>query len=307
MTPRALAAAVIGLLALIAGEAAAQATGGSFGGGSFEGGGSSGGSYGGTDEGGGGGGGEIYALVGIIRFLAVTIGPVPTLVLVGLGVVVWMASRSAARTNREANAALRREAGYGALPVAASPVWREVDVTALRIAIHESQRAAIEAQLSTLASRADVRTKEGLVRIVHGATEILLGARASWTHVGVTNFRPMASSEAEPRFRELSAGARAGVESAGVTPQVPAPAPSAGPLLVTILCAARRELVDVHAPDPDHFARALAQLRTIEPGELVAIELVWWPPEGRSAWSAPEMLARHPGLAELQAGWGPPT
>jgi uncharacterized membrane protein len=273
----------------------AQATGGSFGGGEWGGPGrghaSSRGSRGGewVDDG-DGGLGLFFALV---RILLVSLGPVPTVVilaLVAVGFVILQSSRRGYDT------------GYGRTPGPRSPLWIHVDITALRIVVAETHRLSVQAQLTEIRRRTDVRTEEGLRRVLVAAADTLLGARNAWTHASVLNFHPMSSAEAERYFRALSRASRAGVESTAIA-RAPAPrrAPrtGAGPLVVTLLVAARRELMDIPVVHAEAIAAALQALRALDAADLVALELAWWPSAEHERIDERDLAARFPHLVRL--------
>ncbi len=269
------------VVTLVAALAVAQGTGGSFGGGSWDsGGGSSGGGGGGDDD------GMIGMAFFAIRILLVTVGPIPTLIIVSIAAVIFFAVRAG-----KGLASSTFQGGVTAAPGPRSAEWGRVDVTALRIVVAEHARAQVEAQLIEIARTANPRKKEGLAAILHRAASTLLGASSVWTHAGVTNFHPMSPPEARERFAALSASTRAGVG--------PTQGGGQGVLLAILVVAAKRELLDLHAGDGAQLRAALEALAALPASDLVALEIAWWPESPDKSITIAELLARQPDLHPL--------
>lgn len=289
----ALALVVSLALALVAWPtiALAQGTGGSFGGGDWGGGGGGGGGSGssGDDD----GGGAFWLIYFAIRLLLVTVGPIPTLIIVAIGAIVWFAWRGSRRRGEGATLP------FGRPPASGSPLWNEVDITAVRIALDWRARAFVEKRFHELAQGADPRQKAGLARLVAGLAQALEEARVAWLRAEVSNFHPMSPPQAEHHFRGLADEARAALtkDASGIADA--REHASEGAVVVTLIVAAHRELVDVKAHDANDLAIALRGVRGVQPHELVAADLVWSPAARGTRMSLRELGARHPGLVPI--------
>jgi uncharacterized membrane protein len=271
------------LLAESPSTAEAQGTGGSFGGGSWD-------SGGGGNDGGGGGGSDSGAWIvfSIVRILLVTVGPIPTLIIVVIGAAAWTWLRP------------RRQlgAGYGVPPAPTSPAWSHVDITALRIAIDTRARRALADRVAHLSRRASASSKAGLLALLRANVGALEQLRETWRYVGVSNFHPMSPPLAEHHFRQLSETARAPASRPGPPPPSAPPEPVEGVVLVTVIVAARRVLLDVHGHDVAALSAALDGLHRLVPDDLVAVDVIWDPAD-REAISASELEARGLGMVRI--------
>jgi uncharacterized membrane protein len=257
----------------------AQSTGGSFGGGDWSSGGNSGGSSGGDHEGLG------WLLYMVVRVLFVTIGPIPTLIIVAIGAVFYFALRGRVSD---------RKMPLGKPPKAGSPLWNQVDITALHIALDFRARVYVERRFRELGRGADARRKEGLIVLVRALSQALDEARVAWLRAGVTNFHPMSPADAQKRFGELQTSARATQKT-----QTEGAEANEGAAVLTLLVAAQRELVDIRAHDANELALALSGLRDLRAHELVAADMVWSPAQQGARMSLQELEARHPELITI--------
>lgn len=295
-------AALAALIAIVAfaAEALAQSTGGSFGGGSFGGGGSSGGSSGGYSGGGysgggysgGGGGGD--GIIGLI-FLAFRINPIFGLLVTGVVVVAVIARGAMGGFGGGGGSAsprwnqpmvVHQPQVVSAAPSGSARAWMNADVTKVRIAVDLASRQAIETELTALWSTTNVGMKGGLLRVVHRTAQLLRAHEPAWRYAGESNFHPMSPPQAESIFRQLSDAARM-ARTAGVTPTNA----QGSVFLVTIIVAARREIVDFHAHRPEQLRMILDDLMRLAEQDLVAAEISWLPLESGAGMS-PTDLAR---------------
>lgn len=289
---RMLAALIVALLFLLTPELAlAQSTGGSFGGGDWGGGGGGGGgsSGGGSSD---DGGGAAWLVFTVIRILLVTVGPIPTLIIVVIGGVLFLAFRG---SKKKRDAAMP----FGRPPAAGSPLWNQVDITAVHIAIDWRARAFVQKRYAELTKGTSARNKPGLVKHVAALAQALEEARVAWLCAEVSNFHPMSPPEAEHHFRQLADGARAALraDTSGIAD--PGANPSEGAVVVTVIVAATRELADVQANDANDLSIALRGLRSVQPHEMIAGDLVWSPEASGARMSARELQARHPGMMQI--------
>ncbi len=257
----------------------AQSTGGSFGGGDWGGGGDSGGGSGGNHDGLG------WLLYAVVRILFVTIGPIPTLVIVGIGALVYFTMRGRGTP---------RDMPLGKPPKVGSPLWNQVDITALHIALDHRARRYVEHRFRELGRGADARHKEGLIILVRALSQALEEARVAWLRAGVSNFHPMSPTEAQKHFQELQTSARAAQKTHAEGTES-----NEGAAVLTLLVAAQRELADIRAEDANQLALALAGLRGLQEHELVAADMVWSPARDGSRMSLEEMQTCHPALVTI--------
>lgn len=286
----------VALLVLWLAPAAAQDTGGSFGGGDFGGGGdSSGGSssssysssssdWGSSSSSGGGGNMSGSAAVGLLVMLAV---------------VLLIAH--AARNSRG-----------GRLRRVSSEVDDGIDVSALALGIDWRARKEIQTRLAELAASGDVKTREGRVRLLRETGLILRRAETSWLYAGVTNHSLSSRETAEASFRRAAADARArykkelvrgdetGVHRGEAGEQTARRVEGAGVVVVTLVVAARREIVDIEDP---RDARALTELLSVMSSlvahQLSAIEVVWSPAAENDRMSTAELETLYPELKKI--------
>ena len=289
------AALVVALTVLLLPELAlAQGTGGSFGGGNWGGGGGGGGGSSGGSSSSDDGGGAAWLVFTAIRILLVTVGPIPTLIIVVLGAGVWFMVRG---SNKRASAG--GGLPFGRPPAAGSPLWNQVDITAVRIAIDWRARDFVQKRYAELTKGVSARNKPGLVKHVAAIAQALEEARVAWLRAEVSNFHPMSPPDAEHHFRSLAGAARAALttDASGIADA--AAHPSEGAVVVTVIVAATRELVDVQAHDANDLSIALRGLRGVQPDEMVAGYLVWSPEAPGARMSSRELQARHPAMVQI--------
>ena len=289
----------IALLLLFAGAAAAQDTGSSFGGGDFSGGsdfgGGGGGSYdtgsswdssssgGYSSSGGGGGGGGGGPIIAVI-FVAVV-----------LFLIVYSASRSGQR--------LRRVAGE---------VDDEIDVSAVSLGVDWRARRELQSRFAELAASGDVATREGRVRLLRETCLLVRRAEQSWLYAAVKNHSLASRETAEASFRHTAADARArykkelvrgdeaGVRRTDAGEQTARRSEGEGVVVVTLVVAARREIVDVDdARDAGALRQLLSILSSMVSHQLAALEVVWSPAAENDRMSTAELETLYPELVKI--------
>lgn len=286
--PRALPWLLLGALSLLASVALAQTTGGSFGGGDFGGGDSPTRSrdYGGGGGGGHGGDGFLLDLV----LIAFRIHPLFGVLVLGVVVVVVLTRAG-------------RSGGGGASPSGSVPLfrpppsasgrgWMHSDVTQVRIAVDAAARPAMQAALDALMQTVDVRTKAGLLAIVHRVARLLLEHEGAWRLAGETNYHPMSPPQAAGVFNQLSAAGRNALGAADS-------AEPGGLFFLSLLVAARREIVDFSAHRPEELRRVLTDLLRITEAELVAVEAHWIPLASGAGIAEGALRRLHPDLKPI--------
>lgn len=290
-------------LPLAAATALAQATGGSFGGGDWSSGGGGGGGGGGSYGGGSDHDGSVGLLFDLV-FIAFRIHPLFGLVVLGIGVMVLVAGAGRRRHPRSPFAPPRppgADAGGGMspplfpIPPHTPPpdtrAWMGADVTQIRIALEGSARPAFEQALQVLMRTADARTKHGLLQIVHRVAQLLRDNERSWRLAGETNYHPMSPPQASGVFQQLSAAGRA--VAATATSATPDPS---GLFFVTLLVAARREIVDFAAHRPEQIRMVLDDLMRLTDRDLVAVETYWLPHQPGLGLTEADLRRLHPDL-----------
>jgi uncharacterized membrane protein len=288
----------------------AQSSGGSFGGGSFEGGGGGGGgggytpspSYqpsGGGDYGGGyqggyqgggydgnyqGGSGDGCSSLFCCFFLFMLIA------------VVLLISRFR-----------HGDQVRGTLPVTGG-----IDVSGLMLAIDWRARKHIQGQLEQLAKTGDTSTPDGLARMARETALALRREELSWLYGSVLNALPACAP-----------GRRAGVSSRGRrrAQQVPLRthpqrrrqhAGDRGPeqrvsreegegvVVVTLLVAAHRELIDVaDVTNANEVRHLLDQVIALDGNSIAVLEVIWSPADENDRMSTAELEMLYPGLRRI--------
>jgi uncharacterized membrane protein len=308
----ALSALVLAVLALAA-VAEAQLTGGSVGGGSFSGGGGGSSSH---DYGGGGGGGGGGALFDLIFFLF-RVNPalgVAALVLV-IVYLVWSSSRGSGHGGHH------EAGGVGShVPAPTARAWFQVDITEVRVALDARARAYLQRELMEQGRRANASTKKGLVDLLRIVLRALRASEAAWTHAGAKNFHPMSSIQAEAAFRRLANDARAKFthelvrnesgrvrEGEGHGVRRSTEREGEGVVLVTLIVAASREIVDFEATSRAEVTKVLDDLSQLTPQTLVALELSWMPADEHDLMSTATLETLHPDMRLLPGAVGGKT
>ncbi len=301
---------LIALLLSLTGGAEAQFTGGSVGGGSFGGGGGGGGS---DHHYGGGGGGDGGALIQLVFFLF-RVNPalgVAALVLV-LVYLVWSSSR------RSGSGGHHGEGSVGSyVPPPTSRTWFQVDITEVRIAIDARSRAFLQRELMEQGRRANASSKAGLVQLLHLVVRAMQRSQPAWTYAGAKNFHPMSPLQAEAAFRRLASDARAkfthelvrndagGVrEGQGHGVKRSVEREGEGVVLITLIVAAGREIVDFEASSRGEVMKVLNDLALLTPQNLVAMELSWMPADETDLMSTATLETLHPDMKLLPGAVG---
>lgn len=269
--------AFIGLFAALfwfgaSSDALAQRTGGSMGGGSFSSGGSSGGSYSGSYS-----SGSSYSSSGSSSGSASGTGVVLLIVLVFAIVVIAAVSES-------------------------NNTGEDMDVTVLQLALDWRARAHVQKEMNRIAEHSDTSSQSGLVRMLREVTVTLRRNRQSWLYAGASNYPIMPREDAEAVFQRAAQRARVGFEhellrnadgalTRGEKPELLALAEEGpGVVLITLVIAARHQLVDVHTPEDAEVMRAaLESLGELTAGNLVAVEIVWSPAADKDRMSTAEL------------------
>lgn len=154
-----------------------------------------------------------------------------------------------------------------------------VDVTVLRFAIDASPGKFVSTELERLTKQFDATTAEGRSQLLREIGLALRRVRAGWIYGGAVN-EPMRSlGEAKAVFAKHIDEARLrGEATAGI-----------GIVVITIVVAARGELLTVDNIDAEHLRRALEAASYRDASEIIDVGVV----AARCA-SAQELEARYP-------------
>lgn len=283
----------------------AQSTGGSFGGGSFGGGGGyGGGSYGGGSYGGGSYGGSSYRSSYRGSYSGGGGGGVPAVIAVPLafGVMAFVIFMS--RSSQQQGGGTVSHGARG---------WRSVDISAIQLGIDWRARRELQAHLERLARSGRTSSQAGLAELLRETIIGLRRAELSWLYAAVANYHPMSAASAEGIFRRIASDARSrfrhelvrnvdGSMSEQQTPEMRARSDEGeGVVVVTLVVAARREILDVHEIDDAAKIRALLDDMTAiaNPQMLVAMEVIWSPAAENDRMSTAELETVYPHLKKI--------
>lgn len=296
-----LAVVAVFYLGITAYPVLAQSTGGSFGGGSFGGGGSySGGGFGGGSYSGGGyssrgsysgGGGSLPCTCSVPMFIAFVIVSI---------VIGKINKRNASR-------------GGGYPTHHGARGWNRVDISAIRLGIDWRARKEVQARLTQLAQSGQTSSPAGLANLLRETVLMLRRSELAWLYADVANYHPMSAASAEGIFRQLGMDARAsfrhelvrnadGTMSQRDAPEMRAHAHEGqGVVVITLIVAARREIIDIHSVDnADHLKRLLDDMVAVaNPHSLVAMEVVWSPAAENDRMSTAELEQNYPNLKKI--------
>jgi len=290
-------------------HAEAQSTGGSFGGGDWGGGGGGGGgSY-------GGGGsssdndGSAFFLIELV-FIAFRIHPLFGLLVMVIGVGVLIARGAASRRSGSGPSSSGPSSSNASswsgptaqpmimatsAPAAGSRAWMNADVTQVRIALDLSARPAIEQALNSLMQSVDVRSRHGLLLVVHRVAGLLRQNERAWRLAGETNYHPMSPPQASGVFSQLATSGRARAATAVGHSTDPN-----GVFFITLLVAAKREIVDFQAHRPEQLRMILDDLSRLTEADLVAAECYWLPLASGTGMSVDEVRRLHPDIKYVE-------
>lgn len=188
---------------------------------------------------------------------------------------------------------------------------RPIDVSVVMLGLDADARREIQDAMDAIASSGDTATPAGLVQMLREAIAVLLGRRDAWTHAAAENHAPMPPEDAEAKFGLAAHRARARFEHELVrahagevarpkAPPLPPQPDVPGVVVVTLVVAARRVLRDVvDVRDRAALQLALDALAAIDPGDFVAMEVIWSPADPRERVPVETLEANHPELVRL--------
>jgi uncharacterized membrane protein len=228
----------------------------------------------------------------------------------GLVVFVIVLIVSAAMRARRGGNALH---GGSYVPSHGARGWGEVDVSAVQLGIDWRARRDLQTQLERLARSGQTGSPSGLATLLR---ETVLGVRRaelSWLYAAVANYHPMSAAMAEGIFRQLGVDARArfkqevvrnvdGHKSSQEAAEMRARSEEGeGVVVITIIVAARREIVDIHQhADAGRLKNLLDDLVGVaNPQSLVALEVIWSPAAENDRMSTAELESLYPHLKKI--------
>src|SRR5690606_19039454 len=138
-------------------------------------------------------------------------------------------------------------------------------------------------------------------------------AEMSWLYAAVANYHPMSAASAEGIFRQLGVDARSrfrhelvrnvdGHKTEMQAPELRArPEEGEGVVVVTLIVAARREIVDVHQVQDARRLKTLLDdiVAVANPNMLVAMEVIWSPAAENDRMSTAELETLYPHLKKI--------
>ncbi|HEY8141729.1 MAG TPA: DUF1517 domain-containing protein, partial [Kofleriaceae bacterium] len=188
----------------------------------------------------------------------------------------------------------------------------EIDVSAIALGIDWRARRELQARFAELAASGDVKTREGRVRLLRETSLLLRRCEQSWLYAGVVNHSLASRETAEASFRRAAADARArykkevvrgdqsGVQRSDPGPQTARRTEGEGVVVVTLVVAARREIVDVDDPrDARALRQLLSNLSSMVAHQLSALEVVWSPAAEDDRMSTAELETLYPDLKKI--------
>jgi uncharacterized membrane protein len=301
----------LGAVFLLAPDAVAQSTGGSFGGGSFGGGGGGGGGGfsgggGGGYSGGGFGGGSYGGSYGGGGCDGSPMSILCTLAMFAVFFIVIPIMRSKLGGVGRPSDHLYTGGPSGGY----APQW--MDVSAVMIAIDARARRFVQERLEQLASEGDTSTPGGLAHLLHETITVLRRAERAWVYAGAYNTSPDHAGATEQKFRQVAQTMRERYRYErvrahdGQVRTVDAPAQTArreegeGLVIVTVLVAARGEIPDVsQTNDIQRLDQLMRALGAVTAQRMVALEVIWSPAEENDRMSSAELERLYPEMRKI--------
>lgn len=198
--------------------------------------------------------------------------------------------------------------------VAADPnAWIGMDVAAVSVALDWRARTRVQQELATLARKGTADNLK-LLSLLSRSSRLLLDERDSWIYAGVRNFTQGSTQSAEANFRATAAEFRTrfrrelvrstdGKKSEQAAPDLtPLAREGTGVAVVTVVLAARDEIVDVlDKPDAAAVAALLLEICALPFDRFVAFEVIWSPAADADRMSSAELELFYPELVKLES------
>ena len=192
------------------------------------------------------------------------------------------------------------------------PSTNRIDVSGLMLAIDWRARKHVQGQLERLAREGDTSTRDGLARMARETALALRRAELSWLYGSVLNALPAAPQDAERVFRRAAAEARAkfryelirNADGSSRVSSAPTQRSSReegeGVVVVTLLVAAHRELIDVaDVTNANEVRHLLDQVIALDGESLAVLEVIWSPADDADRMSTAELEVLYPDLRRI--------
>ena len=192
------------------------------------------------------------------------------------------------------------------------PARGGIDVSGLMLAIDWRARKHIQGQLEQLAKTGDTSTPDGLARLARETALALRREQLSWLYGSVLNALPASPRSAEQVFRAAAADARSKFRhelirnADGSTRVTTGPVQRAsreegeGVVVVTLLVAAHRELIDVaDVTNANEVRHLLDQVIALDGHSIAVLEVIWSPADENDRMSTAELEVLYPGLRRI--------
>lgn len=187
------------------------------------------------------------------------------------------------------------------LPAPSSPVWKNVDVTAIRLAIDVASRSFMEKELAGIVPTGKSSSLDVLKRVI----AMLNKCEVAWTYGGSSNYHPMPQEVADGVFERIVREAGSKLESKGHRPSRPSDHSiithdKDDVVLLTLVVAARREIRDFFGGRREEIHAVLDDLGKLGVDELAGLQLVWTPNDASMAITRSVLEAIEPDLGKLR-------
>lgn len=185
-----------------------------------------------------------------------------------------------------------------------------VTVTQVQVALL-AQARAIQAELTELATRADLENQVGLSQMLQETVLALLRSPENWSHARLSSETVRSREQATQVFEQRSIAARSkftretlvnvggNVRRQPFTPQDAADPAAYIVLTLIVGTADDRPLFDQQVYSATDLQAVLQRLGAIAPDYLLVYELLWTPQDERDSLSYDEMLAHYPDLIQI--------
>jgi len=187
-----------------------------------------------------------------------------------------------------------------------------LDVSGLSLALDARARKFVQSELKRLAEEGDTATPEGLASLCRETALLLRRCETAWLYGASVNARPAAPDDADRAFRLAAQDARSRyrvevIRNADGTSRaragmslVPRADEGEGVVVVTLLVAARTEVLDVPHVRTSHDAQLLlSEYVALDARTLAVMEVVWAPAVEDDRMSTAELEVLYPELTRL--------
>ena len=193
---------------------------------------------------------------------------------------------------------------------AGASAWGGVDVTCIQIAVDWRARAELQKKLERMARSGKTKSTAGLAHLLRETAVHLLRVERAWLYTNVYNYHPMAPPQAQGAFTRLATEARTKYQNEVVRSDSGHLSTEAakdyqarseereGVVVITLVVAARQELLDIAQPQDAAQIRSALQSLTGLMG-VVALEVIWSPAVEEDRMSTAELETIYPELKKI--------